>query len=96
MKSTIERRRLLTTTMIAGVTLAGFAFSAPAFAQTSDEEETAAAASSVDEIVVVGSRIRRDTYNSALPITVITNEEAAQAPTPCRCAAWAPPAPWSC
>ena len=79
MKSTIERRRLLTTTMIAGVTLAGFAFSAPAFAQTSDEEETAAAASSVDEIVVVGSRIRRDTYNSALPITVITNEEATQA-----------------
>ncbi len=30
----------------------------------------------IDEIVITGSRIRRDTYSDSLPVTVITNEQA--------------------
>ena len=48
-------------------------------AAASPAEEVGAEAAAEDgeeEIVVVGSRIRRDTYNSASPIQVITREES--------------------
>jgi len=48
-----HRKRLLATTMIAGVAAIGFA--APAFAQSAPQEEV----SRVDEVVVTGSRIAR-------------------------------------
>lgn len=40
---------------------------------------TATEASSESDIVVVGSRIRRDTFNTAAPVTLITRDEAIQA-----------------
>ena len=48
-------------------------------AQPEVQDSSFEEAASVDEIVVVGSRIRRDTYNSPSPIQVVTNEEATQA-----------------
>jgi iron complex outermembrane recepter protein len=52
----------------------------PAFAQSSGTAaqptpETKAAAEETNEIVVVGSRIRRDAFNSAAPVQLITREE---------------------
>ena len=47
-------------------------------AQTTDEAVATAEegeASSVEEVVIVGSRIRRDTYNTEAPVTIITREE---------------------
>lgn len=41
-----------------------------AVATTTSEEAT-----SVEDVVIVGSRIRRDTYNTDAPVTVITREE---------------------
>lgn len=71
-----ERKYLFGTTILASV----LALSAPAFAQTAptqdpdeDEEEAAAV---VEEIVVVGSRIARDVYNSPSPVQVINREES--------------------
>lgn len=79
------RNSLLGTTIVAGLISAGGALlPAQAFAQSpvapqSIPSEEAAEpeqdATQVDEIVVVGSRIRRDTYNSPSPIQVITRDE---------------------
>lgn len=57
--------------------------SQPAFAQDTDETAAEAAAqaetATPDEIVVTGTRIRRDEYTTTEPITVVTSEEITQA-----------------
>ena len=82
-----DRKLLLTTTFIAGMAI--FAPSL-AIAQDADEpdpqlqeaeeqdeeQEPAAGATEVGDIVVTGSRIRRDEYSSASPVEIITAEEA--------------------
>lgn len=73
----ISKERLLTSTMVAG--LAAFSVlsvmpsAAMAQDQSQDDEEEAA---ELGDVVVVGSRIRRDTYNSPSPVTVVTRDEA--------------------
>jgi outer membrane receptor protein involved in Fe transport len=68
--------------------LAGLLVSSPALAQAAPPAEPAAGAqptaqdassTDVDEVVVVGSRIRRDVYNSPSPVQVITREETTMA-----------------
>ena len=63
------RKYLFGTTVLAGV----LALAAPAFAQTTqpvqDDE-----ASEVEEVVVTGSRIRRNDLTSSAPLSVVTNE----------------------
>lgn len=68
--------------------LHGFALAQPPAADADDDqavEETAVQSSIlgdaigepvIDEIVITGSRIRRDAYSDSLPLTVITNEQA--------------------
>lgn len=77
-----DKRLLLTTTIVAGMA----AFAPAALAQTNSGQTTSAAgqpttdpedeATELDEVVVTGSRIRRDAYSSTSPIEVITNEES--------------------
>ncbi len=68
------RKVLLCTTMIAGVIAVG----APTLATAQDTAATPAAATpegtEVDELVVTGSRIRRNEFNSISPVQVITSE----------------------
>lgn len=49
--------------------------STAAFAQTANQASTQQA-SDVDEVVVVGSRLRRDNFNAPSPTQVVTREEA--------------------
>ena len=55
-----------------------FLAASPSFAQDADEEEdsddAAEAPSDVEEVVVTGSRLRRDTYTSVAPLQVITGQ----------------------
>lgn len=46
---------------------------------TAAETESSAASSQITEVVVVGSRIRRDVYNAPSPVQIVTREEATQA-----------------
>ncbi|MNH85108.1 Vitamin B12 transporter BtuB precursor [compost metagenome] len=64
-----NRKRLLATTMIAGVAAIGFA--APAFAQSASQEEVAR----VDEIVVTGSRIARRDAVAESPILTVQQQD---------------------
>ncbi|WP_296819867.1 TonB-dependent receptor [Brevundimonas sp.] len=78
----IRKRALLGATALAGLTLT--IAPASALAQTAETDPTASETAepdttAVDEIVIVGSRIRRDTYNSPSPVQVITAEETLQA-----------------
>ncbi len=73
---------LLGTTIVAGLLSGGSILLAPAAAlaqtavTTTDEPvQTQENEAQLDDIVVVGSRIRRDTYSSPSPIQVITREE---------------------
>ena len=73
----VTKERLLSTTIVAGLA-AGFIAVAPtAYAQSTTEQETTSGenAATVEEIVVVGSRLRRDNYNSPSPVQVVTREE---------------------
>lgn len=70
MKLINKRERLLATTMIAGIALAGVA--APAMAQTQSVDEQA---TQVGEIVVTGSRIARQDYQSASPIVTVDSQD---------------------
>jgi outer membrane receptor protein involved in Fe transport len=63
----LKRTTLLGTTVLAGV----LAVSAPAFAQSSAEPE----ATQVEEIVVTGSRIRRDPTTAPTPIIQISGDQ---------------------
>ncbi|TXT26062.1 MAG: TonB-dependent receptor [Rhodocyclaceae bacterium] len=77
----VTRNRLLATTVLAGV----MAVSAPAWAQTAPTQEplnTAPGAadaqddsSELDEVVVTGSRIRRDPTNSPTPLIQVQRED---------------------
>ncbi len=60
------------------VLVSAIALTAPAMAQTVPEtvQDTATATSQLDEVVVVGSRIRRDNFNAPSPTQVVTREEA--------------------
>lgn len=76
--------------LLAGTVLTSLAFGLPAMAQ--DTQDTTAATTTTDtppadasatksddtvtEVTVVGSRLRKDTYNSASPIEVITRKDA--------------------
>lgn len=73
MRQSHSRRRLLASSVIASIAFAGALGTGAALAQEEDEEERAAQPQ--DQIVVVGSRLRRDVFNSPAPIQVITNEE---------------------
>ncbi|MEG0818507.1 MAG: TonB-dependent receptor plug domain-containing protein, partial [Brevundimonas sp.] len=66
---------LLGTTMVAGAAALSLTLLAPGAAFAQDANNTQEA-TSVDEIVVVGSRIRRDNYNAPSPTQVVTREEA--------------------
>ena len=63
-----KRTYLFSTTILAGV----LAVSAPAFAQTQPAQEEEAAV--VDEVVVTGSRIRRDPTNAPTPLIQVARE----------------------
>ncbi len=66
--------RLLTATCGLSMLL-GAGLLAPGYANAAEAEEAA----ELDEVTVVGSRIRRDTFNSPSPVTIITKEEATAA-----------------
>ncbi|MDE0157930.1 MAG: TonB-dependent receptor [Gammaproteobacteria bacterium] len=51
----------------------------PSDAETDEEVAEPALTETTEEIIVTGSRIRRDAFTSALPVTVITSESAALA-----------------
>ena len=59
----------------AAMVLAGFCGAVPAVAQQVDAEEQASAGGSQDSIVVTGSRIRTNGFNSPQPLTVIGAEQ---------------------
>ena len=67
---------LLGSTMAAGAAVMSMAMLAPVTAVAQDAGE---AATQVEEIVVVGSRIRRDNYNAPSPTQVVNTEEQLRA-----------------
>ncbi|WEK58240.1 MAG: TonB-dependent receptor [Candidatus Brevundimonas phytovorans] len=71
-----RKNYLLGTTMVAGAAAMSLTLLAPGAAFAQDATNTQEAASTVDEVVVVGSRIRRDNYNAPSPTQVVTREEA--------------------
>jgi iron complex outermembrane receptor protein len=75
----ISKERLLTSTIVAGLAAFGVLSVAPAAMaqdQSSSQDEQDEEAAELGDVVVVGSRIRRDTYNSPSPVTVVTRDEA--------------------
>ena len=86
----ISRLKLMGATALVGLTAAGFG--APALAQqqaskpaaqslptTSADDEEEGKEGEVEALVVTGSRIKRSEYNSALPVQVITSDQASLA-----------------
>lgn len=71
----ITKERLLGSTIVAGLTAGMVVFAPSAYAQTAQADEEANQATQVEEIVVVGSRLRRDNYNSPSPVQVVTRDE---------------------
>lgn len=71
-----DKERLLRSTILAGFFAAGLSC-APAMAQEADEEDDQEeqAEEAEDNIVVTGSRIRRDSFTSTAPLQVIDSEE---------------------
>lgn len=67
MRFSVNRKRLLSTTMIAGAAAMGLAM--PAVAQENDQ------VSQVSDIVVTGSRIARQDYKSSSPIVTVSAED---------------------
>jgi iron complex outermembrane recepter protein len=81
----LNKSRLLTAGSVFGFALA---ISSPSFAQSTTATTAKTASSDTEEevsksddnaIIVTGSRIRRDTFSTIEPITVITSEEITQA-----------------
>ncbi|SDQ42391.1 TonB-dependent receptor domain-containing protein [Brevundimonas sp. 374] len=66
----LKRNYLFGTTVLAGI----LAVSAPAWAQAQQTAAEAADATQVDEIVVTGSRIRRDPTTAPTPLIQVTRE----------------------
>jgi iron complex outermembrane receptor protein len=71
-----RKNYLLGTTMVASAAALSLTLLAPGAAFAQDATNTQEAASTVDEVVVVGSRIRRDNFNAPSPTQVVTREEA--------------------
>ena len=70
----LKNKLLLATTMLGGLT---------AFAPTMTMAQTAPASeTAVEEIVVTGSRIRRDTFNSPVAMSVISGEQIRESGNP--------------
>ncbi|WP_427791157.1 TonB-dependent receptor plug domain-containing protein [Brevundimonas diminuta] len=67
---------LLGTTMVAGIAAVSLSMLVPGAAFAQSGSNTDQQATQVDEIVVVGSRIRRDNYNAPSPTQVVTRQEA--------------------
>ena len=76
--NTITKERLLSSTIVAGLAIGMMAVAPAAYAQSTNDEEPKASgqATTVEEVVVVGSRIRRDNYNSPSPVQIVTRDEA--------------------
>lgn len=77
------RKHLLSTTMVVGLAaLVPAALPAVALAQSTttsqddQDKDKDKAADQVEEVVVVGSRLRTDNYNAPSPVQVITRDEA--------------------
>nr|WP_312054644.1 TonB-dependent receptor [Brevundimonas diminuta] len=74
-----NKERLLGSTIVAGLAIGMMAMTpttASAQSQQEDDQSTASGQpTTVEEVVVVGSRIRRDNYNSPSPVQVVTREE---------------------
>jgi len=68
---TLKRKILFGTTVLAGIV----AVAAPAFAQSTGAVPGGDAAAQLDEVVVTGSRIRRDPTTSATPLIQVTRQE---------------------
>ena len=66
------RQRLLVGTIVGGSVLA---MAGSAFAQTAPEPQTDEPAAEIDEVVVTGSRIRRDPTNSPTPLIQVSREQ---------------------
>ena len=71
-----RKNYLLGTTMVASAAALSLTLLAPGAAFAQDATNTQEAASTIDEVVVVGSRIRRDNFNAPSPTQVVTREEA--------------------
>lgn len=78
----LDKTRLLQTSILTGLLLG---LGSTAYAQTADEEpvlevieEEEADSDSGDEVVVTGSRIKRDTFTSTAPIQVLTRDQTAE------------------
>nr|WP_303649477.1 TonB-dependent receptor [Asticcacaulis machinosus] len=69
----------MVSTTISGAILSLLAMGSVAYAQDAAAPEPEAQEAEVTEVTVVGSRIRKDTYNSASPIQVITRNESTMA-----------------
>jgi outer membrane receptor protein involved in Fe transport len=65
-----KRNYLFGTTVLAGV----LALSAPAFAQTAPAAPQDDQATDIGDVVVTGSRIRRNDLTSSVPLAIVTNE----------------------
>ena len=73
---TSTKSKLLAGTLLTSVLLAATAAYAQTPAESAPPPPAAPGATAVDELVVTGSRIRRNEYTSEAPITVITSEQA--------------------
>ncbi|KIC60560.1 TonB-dependent receptor [Brevundimonas nasdae] len=72
-----RKNHLLASTVVGGIVTASLAMFAPSMAVAQDAAVTQnGEAANVDEIVVIGSRIRRDNFNAPSPTQVVTREEA--------------------
>jgi outer membrane receptor protein involved in Fe transport len=73
----LNKERLLSTTIVAGLATGIMAIAPAANAQSNEEGQDSSAqeTATVEEIVVVGSRLRRDNYNSPSPVQIVTREE---------------------
>ena len=80
MYTPIEKGRLLRSTILAGLAVASLS-GAPVFAQdveqVPEQAGDEAEPETGDRIVVTGSRIRRDGFNSEIPLDVFTADDAA-------------------
>jgi len=74
-----SRKNLLATTVIAGLAIMApsLAMAQSQTSQNSPSEDEDEKAAQVEEVVVTGSRIRRNEFTSTQPIQVITSEQAA-------------------
>lgn len=73
----MSRKGLLASTFIVGVMAVTPTFASAQNQPAKKEGDQASAASQVSDVVVTGSRIRRNEFTSSQPIQVITSEQAA-------------------